>query len=443
MVSSADRAVATALAHAFLAGDWTRAGLVDRGAVVLGARRRWLGPLCRELLGYRRDPPVDGARELAALITALGPFVRAADSARQRGRPLRCVGLTPVVAAMGPRRWPVPPLAGLAELASLLSCSIGQLDWLADVQRRRRRQPAGALHVYRYRWLRRPGRVPRLLEAPTGRLRQAQRVLLHEVLALIPAHAAAHGFVPGRSAVSGARQHVGADVLATFDLVAFFDSVRAGRVYGLLRTAGYPEAVAHSVTGLCTNAPPLWVLREMPPGGATAERAQLRAALAEPHLPQGAPSSPHLANLAGYRLDVRLAGYAEAVGATYTRYADDLAFSGGPALRHRAEALVDAVERICTDEGFRLNRHKTRIRAGHSRQRVTGIVVNDRTNVARADYDRLRALLHNAARTGPAEQNRDAVPDFRAHLLGRIAWVDATNPRRGAKLRAAFDRISW
>ncbi|MGI8594381.1 MAG: hypothetical protein ACR2ML_08490 [Solirubrobacteraceae bacterium] len=80
-------------------------------------------------------------------------------------------------------------------------------------------------------------------------------------------------------------------------------------------------------------------------------------------------------------------------------------------------------------------------RAG--RQRVCGVVVNDRLNVPRNDYEELKAILHNAARRGPASENRAGVSDFRAHLLGRIAWVESLNPVRGAKLRNQFARIVW
>jgi hypothetical protein len=74
---------------------------------------------------------------------------------------------------------------------------------------------------------------------------------------------------------------------------------------------------------------------------------------------------------------------------------------------------------------------------------VTGVVVNERTNAARCDYERLRAVLHNAVRTGAQAQNRDGHPDFRAHLLGRIAWIEGLNPGRARRLRADFDRIDW
>jgi hypothetical protein len=74
---------------------------------------------------------------------------------------------------------------------------------------------------------------------------------------------------------------------------------------------------------------------------------------------------------------------------------------------------------------------------------VCGIVVNARTNVPREDYDRLRASLHEAATRGPIAANRAGVPDLRAHLLGRIGWVEALNPGRGAALRARFAAVDW
>lgn len=125
----------------------------------------------------------------------------------------------------------------------------------------------------------------------------------------------------------------------------------------------------------------------------------------------------------------------------YTRYADDLAFSGDATLPlHR---LLPGVQLIVRDEGFRLRDSKTSVAAAHQRQRIAGLVVNVSPAAARTDYDALRAQLHNCVRTGPGPQNRHGHPDFRAHLLGRIGWIAASHAARGAKLRALFDRISW
>ena len=61
----------------------------------------------------------------------------------------------------------------------------------------------------------------------------------------------------------------------------------------------------------------------------------------------------------------------------------------------------------------------------------------------RKEYDVLKAILHNAGRTGPDGENRSRHPRFRDHLTGRISWVNQLNPSRGERLRAAFERIEW
>ena len=267
-----------------------------------------------------------------------------------------------------------------------------------------------------------------------------QRRLLTAILDHVPSHPAAHGFVRGRSAISHARSHVGAEIVISADLVHFFATLAAGRVYGLFRAMGYPETVAHVLTGLTTTATPIAVLSAMPTGGDSDARYRLRDELRRAHVPQGAPTSPTLANLACFALDARLSGYAGAAGLTYTRYADDLAFSG-PAIA--AASYLRGIARIVTDEGFRLNPTKTRVEGSGRRQRVTGIVVNRGTGVPREDYDRLRAILHRARTQGPSMINTAPTDDLRGHLQGRIGWVEQLNPVRGARLRRDFDAIDW
>nr|WP_240895148.1 reverse transcriptase family protein [Kineococcus siccus] len=343
---------------------------------------------------------------------------------------------------MGRRRWPVPVLDGVADLAALLDLDLAELDWFADPRGLQRRASGTALHHYTSRWVAKRG-TPRLIEAPKPRLRHLQRIVLHAVLDVVDVHDLAHGFVPGRSAVTGARRHTGADVVVRMDLSAFFASVGAARVYGEFRRLGYPEAVAHLLTGLCTHRTPLTVLRTLPAGGRAEDRFRLRQWLSAAHLPQGAPTSPALANLVAGPLDRRLAGLADSMGLRCTRYADDVTFSGGPQLRSGAGRLVRCVTAIAAEEGFVVNGDKTRVRGAEQRQVVTGIVVNERTSVPRDEFDRLKALLHNAVRSGPALQNRRGHPDFRAHLAGRVSWVEAVSPAKGRRLRATYDRIAW
>src|SRR5205807_998791 len=118
---------------------------------------------------------------------------------------------------------------------------------------------------------------------------------------------------------------------------------------------------------------------------------------AERHLPQGAPTSPALANLAAYVLDVRLSGLAKKFGVAYTRYADDLTFSGDEHIivGKSMNWLIRYMRGIVRDEKFTWNNHKKKIiRSGH-RQIVTGLTVNEKPNVSRKEFDRLKAILSN------------------------------------------------
>src|SRR5262249_47319549 len=140
----------------------------------------------------------------------------------------------------------------------------------------------------------------------------------------------AHGFVKGRSIRSFAAPHAGRRVLLRMDLRDFFPSFAAARIQTFFRIAGYPEPVADLLGGLCTTVAPRSVWREIGPGFDPSDLLDARTLYERAHLPQGAPTSPALANLCSYRADCRLAGLARSAGAQYTRYADDLAFSGGP-----------------------------------------------------------------------------------------------------------------
>jgi retron-type reverse transcriptase len=161
-----------------------------------------------------------------------------------------------------------------------------------------------------------------------------------------------------------------------------------------------------------------------------------------PHLPQGAPTSPALANLAAFRLDCRLSAAAARVGATYTRYADDLAFSGDMTFARGISRFQSLVWKIIGEEGFEVNHRKTRVMHKSVRQRLCGLVVNEHVNIDRRSYDRLKAILTNCQRHGLDTQNRQKHPHFREHLDGRVAYVEQINPARGARLRALFDQIA-
>ena len=221
------------------------------------------------------------------------------------------------------------------------------------------------------------------------------------------------------------------------DFRDFFPTINSARVFRLFMTAGYPEAVAGCLADLCTNAVDFAFLNDSP----LDYTSQL--ALGRKHLPQGAPTSPALANLCSYRLDCRLAGLARSAGANYTRYADDLLFSGGDRFRRQVERFHLIVLSIAIEEGFRIQTRKTRMMHRSQRQAAGGLVLNSRANLARKEFDLLKAILHNCVHRGWKTQNRENHPDFRAHLKGRISWVAQSNPGRAEKLIKTFQAISW
>ncbi|MCA9576937.1 MAG: reverse transcriptase family protein [Polyangiales bacterium] len=384
-------------------------------------RRVPLSALSAELA----HPPVD----LDRLMRAIG--ARLSTRARSELATLR-VRRFPLV-SLGDPAQPFPSF-GPSGLDTRLGLSSTELHWLADPQCRRDRLTVTESH-YRYVVVPKRRHGVRLLECPLPRLRRAQRALLDEVLAPLPVHPCAAGFRRGMGFVEHAARHAGQDVVLRVDLRDFFPSIHRGMVVRALVDGGTPLATAHLAAALATHTTHRDVARRF--DGST--RARLRSA----HLPQGAPSSPALANLVCRRLDARLHGLAESLGATYSRYADDLVFSGPRHLLDDAARIVSLVGRIASSCGFALRPEKTRVMSAAQRQSLGGVVVNTRPTLARPELERLEAILTNCVRHGPAGQNRADVADFASHLRGRVAWVEQLHPARGAKLRNLYAQIAW
>jgi len=251
----------------------------------------------------------------------------------------------------------------------------------------------------------------------------------------------AHGFVNGRSTVSNAQPHVGAELVVKFDLKDFFPTIHYFRVMGLFGSIGYAlgncmfgtddesNQIAPVLARLCcyTPDPKQW-------GSAT--------------LPQGAPTSPAISNLVCRRLDARLAGLAEANKGTYTRYADDLTFSFPQAEGMNLGRFRWWVDQVCQQEGFTLNQEKFRVIRDSQRQMVTGIVVNEAVRVPRELRRELRAILHNCEKQDIDSQAKEWVkqrkkknPDFKGtaknfpqYLRGIAAYLNMVQPEHGAEL---------
>lgn len=435
--------VARALADAMLFGPPEIHTVCERCAKALGRNPRWLRSLVKAMLGQYSDHwSAVSSQVLTESILAYPPLVRNAH----KGEIFKVRNYFVPPATMGPRpdalaQCAFPDLPTPIDLAHWLDIHPDELDWLA------RLRPLVHSDHYAYRWLPKRSEGWRLIEMPKTSLRAIQRKLLHGLLEYVPPHEAAHGFRSGHSILTNAQAHIGQRVVLKMDLQDFFLTLRGTRVNALFRTLGYPIEVARTLTALCTNRVPPGVLRPRDRSKYSCELPDLdwntRKRYGSWHLPQGAPTSPALANLCAFRLDLRLQAAADQFEANFTRYADDLSFSGGPELLRRIDRFVPLVGAIAMEEGLRVNFRKTRVMTSAGRQEVTGVVVNQKPNIRRDNFDELKATLHNCARRGPSLENRAELSDFRAHLTGRVAHATMLNPSRGRKLYALLKQIDW
>ena len=257
----------------------------------------------------------------------------------------------------------------------------------------------------------------RQITAPRLALKRIQRRILDEILSKMPVHEACHGFVRGRSVRSNATPHAGAKLVLKMDLRDFFPTIHFRRVEGFFAHLGYGPEVAETLACLTTHREKLADGTVVWPG----------------ILPQGAPTSPALANLLCIRLDARLAGLAARAGAVYTRYADDLTFSFQTPPEKGIGGFLWWVDQICQQEGFIENTAKRRVLWPSAQQRVTGVVVNSALHVPREARHAFRALLHNCRMDGIAAHARGR-KDFRAYLLGFASYVKMIQPKLGGQL---------
>ncbi len=327
----------------------------------------------------------------------------------------------------GPRHaWPTPEIDTEEQLCQRLGIhSLHTLQWLTLPHRRRN---CGVDHYFRRAVRKCDGRT-RWLETPLPQLKATQHRIYRDILAEIPVHPRAQAYRPRSSIQTCVSPHVGQRLVLRIDLRNFFGSIHCRRVASLFRRAGYSAPIARLLSQLCC-APGL-------------QDSEAPEELRRSRLPQGAPSSPALSNAIAFRLDRRLSGLSVKLGCQYSRYADDLIFSGDHRWAPRIDAFVTTVAAIAMEEGFAVQFRKTRkLRAG-TQQRVLGIVVNERMNLPRRDVEALKATLFNCQRHGWRSQNRHSHPRFREHLLGKVAYVGQFNRRRGAQLLAMFHAIDW
>ncbi len=331
---------------------------------------------------------------------------RFSDTLRSKNRQL--ADLLPDEAQL--QRYGLPVWRSEEELATALGMSVKRLRYFSI-----HRPMETAPHYVTFRIPKRRG-GSRVIHAPKTQLKALQRRLHELLVSRLPVSEHSHGFVKGRSVRTNAAPHVKKAAVLKLDLKDFFPSVTYGRVRGLLIALGYGYDVAATRAVLMTEA----------------ERQPVEVNGRVFHVPvgprvcvQGAPTSPGLCNALVLRLDRRLGGLARKHGFAYTRYADDLTFSGDePA---KAEKLISLAARIVKEEGLALNEEKTRILRRGGRQVVAGVTVNEVLGLSRQERRRIRAMLHQAEKTGDGK--------LRQQAEGHVAWVNMLNAEQAAKLR--------
>ena len=242
----------------------------------------------------------------------------------------------------------------------------------------------------------------RRISAPAPRLKKLQRRVYEKLLANAEYMEPCRGFMKGIGIKDNAKVHTGQPLVINMDLRDFFPSVPIRLVYRVFRNLAGSKAAGVFLAALTTK---------------------------DGVLPQGAPTSPALANLVCKRMDLRLQGLAASVDAKYTRYADDLTFSGP----ENIIAVMPLVRKIVEEEGFAVAEEKTRIMRNGRRQEVTGLVVNENVSLPRDVRRRLRAAAHHQATSQPLHW--DNKPMSEESFAGRLAFLQSVQPDVAVKLK--------
>lgn len=249
----------------------------------------------------------------------------------------------------------------------------------------------------------------RAISQPSKKLKGLQSWILVHILNQLRVSSSCKGFERGTSIADNASSHRGANSLLTIDLEDFFPTITQKQVFKVFKALGYNNTIAVALSNTCTY---------------------------NGTLPQGSPCSPKLANLVSWRLDIRIQGFVGKRGITYTRYADDLSFSGLHPLK--VVQVIPMIKKIISDENFKINTDKTRI-AGSSRAKVvTGLVIaGTEFGIGKKKYKDVRAKIFHL--TLPAEQNNHKLLK---EVCGWLAYLKSVDKKRLTKAQKYIDDLS-
>lgn len=256
----------------------------------------------------------------------------------------------------------------------------------------------------------------RTLNIPAVSLRMVQRWILDNILNKLYISNCAMGFCVNRSIVDNAESHLGKACVINLDLKDFFPSITQKQVFNIFYYYGYTIDVSYMLSRLCTY---------------------------EGKLPQGAPTSPCLSNIVCLKLDKRLSEISKRFNAKYTRYADDITFSCDSDI----SSIIQIVTKIIDDEGFQINKKKTRILFKHQRQEVTGLLVNgDHVRVDKKYIKKFKQEIYYCKKYGVDEHLNHIECRkhfYHDHMYGKAYFIKMVDEELGNKLLNELDTIDW
>lgn len=287
----------------------------------------------------------------------------------------------------------------------------------------------------------RNGRGFRQIVTPYRNLKVIQHFIHAQILNKVSVSEFAHGFIHGRSILTNAYRHTNADAILNIDLFRFFDSIPERRVYGIFKSLGYANNLAYDLARLCTVQLPEDYLNSY-----SAEDKAIynkMVGVNQRVLPQGAPTSPTLSNLVLIRLDRRLGALATKHQLNYSRYADDLTFSGNK----QNMPSLSLINHIIRSEGFSINWEKVGLYSRGRKQLVTGLTVSNGVHVKRT-FKREVAKHLFACRKFGVEQHlsflkKGHLDHYKEWLFGKICFIKSIEKEVGSNMMRDFNTIEW
>ncbi len=320
----------------------------------------------------------------------------------------------------------LPILNNAEDIALAMKISIGELRFLSFS-----RKNSKISHYKRFQMAKKSGGY-RLISAPMPKLKKAQHWILEELLNKVTVHQNAHGCVLGKSIKTNATPHIGKDVVINQDFKNFFPSVTYNRIKGVFMSLGYSNQVATIFSLLCSEPKILDV---------SLLGENYYAQRGERFLPQGAPCSPAITNILCKKMDYRLTGLAKKYGFTYTRYVDDITFSGNNSDFSKITPLLKYSRYIVSSENFVLHPEKLRVMKRNARQEVTGVVVNEKANISKNSLKRFRSLLYQIEKDGIEGKFWTKGGNVLAQIDGYANFIFQIDSEKGAVYKKRVNAI--